>query len=57
MKKVKKNKSMFDELLNAMDMVGFLDEVQATFCKQLASNFCTFLYQIFFLYPMIPSSF
>ena len=33
MKKVKKNKSMFDELLNAMDMVGFLDEVhlQATF--------------------------
>lgn len=28
MKKIKKNKSMFDELLNAMDMVGFLDEVQ-----------------------------
>jgi len=27
MKKIKKNKSMFDELLNAMDMVGFLDEV------------------------------
>lgn len=27
MKKVKKNKVMFDELLNAMDMVGFLDEV------------------------------
>ena len=31
MKKVKKNKSMFDELLNAMDMVGFLDEVSTTF--------------------------
>lgn len=28
MKKVKKNKSMFDELMNAMDMVGFLDEVR-----------------------------
>lgn len=28
MKKIKKNKSMFDELMNAMDMVGFLDEVQ-----------------------------
>ena len=27
MKKVKKNKMMFNELLNAMDMVGFLDEV------------------------------
>ena len=27
MKKIKKNKSMFHELLNAMDMVGFLDEV------------------------------
>ena len=26
-KKIKKSKSMFDELLNAMDMVGFLDEV------------------------------
>lgn len=28
MKKIKKNKSMFDELMNAMDMVGFLDEVR-----------------------------
>nr|XP_058963310.1 myosin-IIIb-like [Pocillopora verrucosa] len=28
LKKVKKNKMMFNELLNAMDMVGFLDEEQ-----------------------------
>lgn len=31
MKKVKKNKMMFNELLNAMDMVGFLDEVTSNF--------------------------
>jgi len=29
-KKISKNKAMFDELLNAMDMVGFLDEVKTT---------------------------
>ena len=29
-KKISKNKAMFDELLNAMDMVGFLDEVKPT---------------------------
>lgn len=31
MRKVKKNKMMFNELLNAMDMVGFLDEVTSNF--------------------------
>ena len=43
MKKVKKNKSMFDELLNAMDMVGFLDEVHyclATFRLSCIHTVC-----------------
>lgn len=50
MKKIKKNKSMFDELLNAMDMVGFLDEVRhkCIFCFSLSS--LSFLYLITILF-------
>ena len=49
MKKIKKNKSMFDELLNAMDIVGFLDEVRhkCIFCFSLS---CALRYLITILF-------